>query len=278
MSHWRVTWLLSSTWVNWKRSSPIWTKWTYVDDETASRQTQLLLLLFVTISEWSVQEWQCSGGMCMTGPNPRKLTRSLPVALPCSLVLDLCLFFQDFTSSQSWSVESSTSDSPTSMAIINEISESLLTAGSCSSVRVEKTGKGHYGHVFLSTCYCFSVLQMGPRSFPTIEVVLRFQTLLLFNVHLKHLKKYRKVQAISSEKHDDKEPGWVTLSFAPNLPRALHPCPSSPWPSSHNPSTSLPIPFHFLNVASSFSPHKGSKLGTKSQAPGGASWPSGKHF
>lgn len=90
MSHWRVTRLLSSTWVNWKRSSPMWTKWTYVDDETASRPTQLLLLLFVTVSEWSVQEWQCSGGMCMTGPNPRKLTRSLPVTLPCSLVLDLC--------------------------------------------------------------------------------------------------------------------------------------------------------------------------------------------
>lgn len=94
MSHWGVTRLLSSTWVNWKHSSPMWTKRTYVADETASRQTQLLLLLFVTISEWSVQEWQCSGGMCMTGPNPRKLTRSLPVTLPCSLVLDLCLFFK----------------------------------------------------------------------------------------------------------------------------------------------------------------------------------------
>lgn len=42
---------------------------------------------------------------------------------------------QDFTSSQSWSVESSTSESPTSIAIINEISESLLTAGSCSPER-----------------------------------------------------------------------------------------------------------------------------------------------
>lgn len=45
------------------------------------------------------------------------------------------LSFQDFTSSQSWSVESSTSESPTSIAIINEISESLLTAGSCSPER-----------------------------------------------------------------------------------------------------------------------------------------------
>lgn len=44
----------------------------------------------------------------------------------------LHLPFQDFTSSQSWSVESSTSDSPTSIAIISEMSESLLTAGSCS--------------------------------------------------------------------------------------------------------------------------------------------------
>lgn len=52
--------------------------------------------------------------------------------------LDLCLPylpFQDFTSSQSWSVESSTSDSPTSIAIIKEMSESLLTAGSCSPAR-----------------------------------------------------------------------------------------------------------------------------------------------
>lgn len=89
MSFWRVPWLLSSTWVNWKRPSPMWTKQRCVD-ETASRQTQLMLLLFMTISVWSVQEWQCSGGMGMTGPNPRKLSQSLPVTLPCSLVLDLC--------------------------------------------------------------------------------------------------------------------------------------------------------------------------------------------
>ena len=44
----------------------------------------------------------------------------------------LYLPFHDFTSSQSWSVESSTSDSPTSIAMISEISESLLIAGSCS--------------------------------------------------------------------------------------------------------------------------------------------------
>lgn len=44
---------------------------------------------------------------------------------------------QDFTSSQSWSVESSTSDSPTSRAIINEMSESLLTAGSWSLLVVK---------------------------------------------------------------------------------------------------------------------------------------------
>lgn len=44
--------------------------------------------------------------------------------------------FQDFTSSQSWSVESSTSDSPTSIAIINEMSESLLPAGSCSPAMI----------------------------------------------------------------------------------------------------------------------------------------------
>lgn len=94
MSHWRVTWLLTSTWANWKHSSPMWTLRMYVDDETASRQTQLLLLLFVTISEWSVQEWQCSGGKCVTGPNPSRLTRSLPVALPCSLVSEICLFFK----------------------------------------------------------------------------------------------------------------------------------------------------------------------------------------
>lgn len=90
MSPWRVPWLLSSTWVSWKCPSPMWTKWRCVDDKTASRQTQQLLLLFMTISAWSAQEWQCSGGICTTGPNPRKLTRSLPVTLPCSLVLELC--------------------------------------------------------------------------------------------------------------------------------------------------------------------------------------------
>lgn len=49
-----------------------------------------LLLLLMTISVWSVQEWQCSGGMCMTVPSPRKLALSLPVTLPCSLVSELC--------------------------------------------------------------------------------------------------------------------------------------------------------------------------------------------
>lgn len=58
-------------------------------------------------------------------------------SLPSSGVLPSLLVspFQDFTSSQSWSVESSTSDSPTSIAIISEMSESLLMAGSCSPGR-----------------------------------------------------------------------------------------------------------------------------------------------
>lgn len=55
----------------------------------------------------------------------------LPSCPPGSYVFS-CPFLpsQDFTSSQSWSVESSTSDRPTSSAIINEMSESLLSAGS----------------------------------------------------------------------------------------------------------------------------------------------------
>lgn len=36
--------------------------------------------------------------------------------------------------------------------------------------------------------YYFLVLQMGPRGFSTTVVVLRFQTLLLFSICLKHFK------------------------------------------------------------------------------------------
>jgi hypothetical protein len=69
----------------------------------------------------------------------------------------LYLLFQDFTSSQSWSVESSTSDSPPSIAIIKEISESLLTAGSCSPAR-RKQSEGEHSATALGVAisvHCF---------------------------------------------------------------------------------------------------------------------------
>lgn len=94
---------------------------------------------------------RCDFGYCFSGPFSSGVRGDATLSwkcvcpvqvlgrssLPSSGVLPSLLDspFHDFTSSQSWSVESSTSDSPTSIAIISEMSESLLTAGSCSPGR-----------------------------------------------------------------------------------------------------------------------------------------------
>ena len=98
--------------------------------QTASWWTWLWILLSGTILKWSTLELpRCSGDVSARS-NLGALLPSFP-SRP-TILFFLYLPFQDFTSSQSWSVESSTSDSPTSIAMISEISESLLIAGSCS--------------------------------------------------------------------------------------------------------------------------------------------------
>lgn len=115
------------------------------DGETASWLTWLWILLslpFLSGAQWSYQG-VLEG--CLPGPS-LEAPPFLPLGSYHPLVLRLS--FQDFTSSQSWSVESSTSDSPTSIAIISEMSESLLTAGSCSPGRRKQSSWWTWNYVF----------------------------------------------------------------------------------------------------------------------------------
>lgn len=98
----------------------------------------------------------------MPGPSLGALLPSFPLGPTISFLLDLS--FQDFTSSQSWSVESSTSDSPTSIAMIKEMSESLLTAGSCSLLVVKMTSPSWgVGSVSWTTCKAPTVRTAGSK-------------------------------------------------------------------------------------------------------------------
>lgn len=123
------------------------------DGETASWSAGLWILLFMTILEQSALPMpRCSGGVCAWSKSQARLP---PLPHGSYHPFLLCSPFHDFTSSQSWSVESSTSDSPTSIAIISEISESLLTAGSCSPGRREQSAWWTLSCVF-RWCFLFS--------------------------------------------------------------------------------------------------------------------------
>lgn len=118
----------------------------WTDGETASWLTWLWIMLsfpFLSGALWSYQvvlEVWCA----------RSNSWGPPPFLPLGSYHPFVLYspFQDFTSSQSWSVESSTSDSPTSIAIISEMSESLLTAGSCSPARRKQSSWWTLNYVF----------------------------------------------------------------------------------------------------------------------------------